>query len=377
MDLREAKGSCQSRANSYQSKGRSSGDLGDYGQAFKAPINQGHAFQNSSVDAVQVNHFKTLLTRGKSPRGPANQEQIPTNQRADHPEILVITVKPSRHRSTRGMLFKIQVLMQFSQPRPAKIARVDQGNSSATGQVIPTSPKFVLPPAIGSPDLVKKSPVSLSDAEQAIMNDMGPEALKNELADAMVATFKLMEISSFINGRECKYLEERDAAREEAVLANQRLEQAKVNHAAYKEKYTLQAGLVTKLAEKEMEAARLVGEKAELEGRVKDLTTEKETLEGKVRDLESRPCSSGTAPDADELVVNPNGDYKGFTRAALVSRIFELEGKELDVAKSSFDNAVAQLMVLNPGVELIVEGASELKEVQDGAIVSPSPDEED
>ncbi|GAU10478.1 hypothetical protein TSUD_420720, partial [Trifolium subterraneum] len=116
------------------------------------------------------------------------------------------------------------------QSRPAKVARVDQGHGSATGRVAPSSPRFVLPPAIGSPDLVKKSPVALSDAEQAIMNDMGPEALKNELADAMVAAFKLMEISSFLNGRECKYLEERDAAREEAVLANQRLEQAKVNH---------------------------------------------------------------------------------------------------------------------------------------------------
>ncbi|GAU17023.1 hypothetical protein TSUD_37810 [Trifolium subterraneum] len=264
-----------------------------------------------------------------------------------------------------------------NQPRPAKIARVDQGNSAASGRTTPNSPKYVLPPAIGSPDLVKKSPVALSEAEQAIMNDMGPEALKNELADAMVAAFKLMEISSFLNGRECKYLEERDAAREEAVLANQRLEQAKVNHAAYKEKYTLQAGLVTKLAEKETEAARLVGEKAELEGRIKDLVTERDTLAGKVKDLESRPCSSGTAPDADELVIDPNGEYKGFTRAALVSRIFELEGKELDVAKSSFDNAVAQLMVLNPGVDLVVEGASEQKEVLDGVIVSPSPDEED
>jgi superfamily II RNA helicase len=227
------------------------------------------------------------------------------------------------------------------QSRPAKVARVDQVNISATGRVSPASPRFVLPPAIGSPELVRMSPVALSDAEQAIMNDMGPEALKNELADAMVATFKLMEISSFLNGRECKYLEERDAAREEAVLVNQRLEQAKVNHAAYKEKYTLQAGLVTKLSEKETEAARLVEEKTELEGKIKDLTAEKETLEGKVRDLESRPCSSGTAPDADELVVDPNGEYRGFTRAALVSRIFELEAQQLDAAKSSFDNAVA------------------------------------
>ncbi|GAU48008.1 hypothetical protein TSUD_188790 [Trifolium subterraneum] len=264
-----------------------------------------------------------------------------------------------------------------SQPRPAKIARVDEVEASATGRALASSSKFMLPPAIGSPDLVKKTSVSISDAEKAILDDMDPEALKNELTDAMVSAFKLMEISSYLNGRECKYLTERDTAREEAVLVKQKLEQAKVNHAAYKEKYTLQAGLVTKLAEKETEAARLVGEKAELEGRVKDLMTEKDTLEGKVKELESRPCSSGTAPDADELVVDPNGEYKGFTRAALVSRIFELEGKELDVAKSSFDNAVAQLMVLNPGVELVVEGASELKEVLDGVIISPSPDEED
>ncbi|GAU41266.1 hypothetical protein TSUD_349060 [Trifolium subterraneum] len=234
-----------------------------------------------------------------------------------------------------------------SQPRPAKIARVDQGNDSATGRVIPSSPKFVFPPAI----------------ERARGCDG-----RNFQADG---DFQLSQWSGMqIPGGE-------GCSKGGGCPRQPELKQAKVNHAAYKEKYTLQAGLVTKLAEKETEAARLVGEKAELEGRVKDLTTEKDTLEGKVKELESRPCSSGTAPDADELVVDPNGEYKGFTRAALVSRIFELEGKELDVAKSSFDNAVARLMVLNPGVELVVEGASELKEVLDGAIVSPSPDEED
>jgi chromosome segregation ATPase len=135
--------------------------------------------------------------------------------------------------------------------------------------------------------------------------------------------------------------------------------------------------LVTQLTEKEQESARLTVEKEKLEGQVRDLTAEKETLEGKMRDLESRPCSSGTAPDADELVVDPNGEYKGFTRAALVSRIFELEAQQLDIAKSSFDNAIAQLMVLNPGVDMVVAGASELKEVHDVVIVSPPPEEED
>ncbi|GAU23379.1 hypothetical protein TSUD_334270 [Trifolium subterraneum] len=224
--------------------------------------------------------------------------------------------------------------------------------------------------------LVKKSSVSISDAEKAIMDDMGPEALKNELTDAMVSAFKLMEISSYLNGRECKYLAERDSAKEEAALLRQTFEQAKTNHAAYREKYKLQAGLVTQLSEKEQEAARLTTEKEKLEGQVGDLMAEKETLEGKVKALKSRSGSSSSVSDSDELVVDPNGEYRGFTRAALVSRIFELEAQQLDAAKSSFDNAVAQLMVLNPSVDLVVEGASELKEVQDGVIVSPAVEED-
>ncbi|GAU37150.1 hypothetical protein TSUD_293080 [Trifolium subterraneum] len=240
-----------------------------------------------------------------------------------------------------------------NQSRPTKVAHVGEVDASATGLTPPSSSKFMLPPAIGSPGLVKKSSVSISDAKKAIMDDMGPEALKNELTDAM-----------------------RDSAKEEAALLRQSLEQAKVNHAAYREKFKLQAGLVTQLTEKEQETARLTTEKEKLEGQVKDLITERGTLEGKVKALESRSGSSSAAPDSDELVVDPNGEYRGFTRAALVSRIFELEAQQLDAAKSSFDNVVAQLMVLNPGVDLVVEGASELKEVQDGVIVSPAVEED-
>ncbi|GAU47114.1 hypothetical protein TSUD_403470 [Trifolium subterraneum] len=219
-----------------------------------------------------------------------------------------------------------------NQPRPTKVARVGEGDASATGLTPPSNSKFMLPPAIGSPGLVKKSSVSISDVEKAIMDDMGPEALKNELTDVMVFAFKLMEISSYLNGRECKYLAEKDSAKEEAALLRQSLEQAK-------------------LTEKEQEAARLTTEKEKLEGQVKDLIAERETLEGKVTTLESRSGSSSAAPDSDELV-------------------------QLDAAKSSFDNTVAQLMVLNPGVDLVVEGASELKEVQDGVIVSPAVEED-
>ncbi|GAU44889.1 hypothetical protein TSUD_400520 [Trifolium subterraneum] len=212
------------------------------------------------------------------------------------------------------------------QARPPKVSRVDEVNASATGR--------------------------------AIMDDMGPEALKNELTDATMAAFKLMEISSYLNGRECMYLAERDATKGEVALVTQRLEKAKVNHAAYREKFKLQAGFVTKLGEKEAEAARLTTEKEELEGKIKDLTTEKETLEGKIKELESRTCSSVAAPDADELVVDPNVEYKGLTRAALVSRIFELEAQQLDIGRRS--TMLVQLVELHECLACSQTGVEEI-----------------
>ncbi|GAU50807.1 hypothetical protein TSUD_288330 [Trifolium subterraneum] len=260
--------------------------------------------------------------------------------------------------------------------RPSKVARVEETDASASRRVHCTVPMFVIPPAMGSVELVKKSTIVISDAEKAIMDDMSPEALKNELTDAMVSAFKLMEITSYLDGKECKYLEERDAVKDEANLYKQKLEQAKVNHVAYKEKFVLQAGLLTKLNEKEEEAARLTTEKEELAGQVASLTTEKKTLEEKVKELESRPCSSAPAANPEQALVDPSGEYSGFTRAALIAKIFELDSQQLNIANSGFDNVVAQLMVLNPSVDLLAEGASELKEVHDGLIVYPTPDED-
>ncbi|GAU35133.1 hypothetical protein TSUD_394580 [Trifolium subterraneum] len=182
-------------------------------------------------------------------------------------------------------------------PRPSKVPHVDEAYALAGGRIPYTLPKFVIPPAIGSPELVKN-----------------PRA-NGDLELSQLPRVQILGGEGCIQGGRCSYS-------------------------------------------------------------VKDLITEKNALEGKVKELEGRPCSSIPAVDPEELVVDPQGEYKGFTRAALVSRIFELEAQQLEIAKSSFDNAVAQLMVLNPGVDLATDGASELKEFEDGVIISPSPDED-
>ncbi|MCH98138.1 hypothetical protein A2U01_0019137 [Trifolium medium] len=61
------------------------------------------------------------------------------------------------------------------------------------------------------------------------------------------------------------------------------------------------------------------------------------------------------------------------SRAALIAKFFESESMQLKAAKSSFDNAVAKIKVLNHGVELATYGLDELKEVRDGMFVSHFP----
>ncbi|MCI51333.1 hypothetical protein A2U01_0072577, partial [Trifolium medium] len=57
------------------------------------------------------------------------------------------------------------------------------------------------------------------------------------------------------------------------------------------------------------------------------------------------------------------------TRAELIENIWVLGQDVLDGVKYGFDNAVGQLKVLNPTIELNTEGLSMLKRVENGQII--------
>jgi len=63
--------------------------------------------------------------------------------------------------------------------------------------------------------------------------------------------------------------------------------------------------------------------------------------------------------------------------ADLVDRIGELEGSLVEAVQLGFDRAVAQLKVVNPGINLCVEGIHHLSDVEDGVIKPPPGFEED
>ncbi|MCI63736.1 hypothetical protein A2U01_0084993, partial [Trifolium medium] len=74
--------------------------------------------------------------------------------------------------------------------------------------------KFVLPPAFSHGQLFDgETKMTIPLADETILADMGPEAIRGEIANHSMVVFKLLETVTFLNGRECKYLQERDAAR--------------------------------------------------------------------------------------------------------------------------------------------------------------------
>ncbi|MCI39111.1 hypothetical protein A2U01_0060341, partial [Trifolium medium] len=61
----------------------------------------------------------------------------------------------------------------------------------------------------------------------------------------------------------------------------------------------------------------------------------------------------------------------GFSRVDFVKTVLDWQGSVVEVSNSQFRNAVAQIKLLNPNVELNLSSLDEDKEVRDGQIISP------
>jgi protein subunit release factor A len=147
--------------------------------------------------------------------------------------------------------------------------------------------------------------VVVAEVEQAIMNDMGPEAMK------------LMRIANFLNGRERHFSKERAEVEkklkkkkdDELKKAYADLQELDVSFEAYMDKYELQLSLTRTLEEKEREADQLSKDKKELVARVAE-------LEGQLQKL--------TIPDEEEKKEDPSEEFTNTSRGALIKRVIEL-----------------------------------------------------
>jgi predicted RNase H-like nuclease (RuvC/YqgF family) len=126
---------------------------------------------------------------------------------------------------------------------------------------------------------------------------------------------------------------------------------------AYKDKYHLQVELTQTLANKEAKVEQLLKEKEEWGAKVAD-------LEGQLQKL--------SIPDKEEKSGDPSGEFVNTSRGSLIKQLLDAQNSAVEMATSSFQNAIAQLQILNPGIELKLDGLDECKEVRDGAIQSPA-----
>ncbi|GAU13011.1 hypothetical protein TSUD_173110 [Trifolium subterraneum] len=249
--------------------------------------------------------------------------------------------------------------------RPPKVARTEAGGSVVGGhRLTPGRPaeEFVIPPAMGHDCMLDgKTRMKISDADQTILASMGPESIRNVVAESSVAVFKLLEVATFLNGRECRYLQERDEARAHAKDFGERISSVEKDLSSE----------TKALKESQATVARL-------EKNLLDAKEEEKALKEKVGELEGKLSSMALTPtdDEEERKVDPAGTYANFTRAGLISKIYEVGDLQLEVASSSFRNALAQLQVLNPGIQLVTDGLDELKEVHDGRIATPPQEDE-
>ncbi|PNX92631.1 hypothetical protein L195_g015771 [Trifolium pratense] len=236
-----------------------------------------------------------------------------------------------------------------------------QDDSTAPHKLTPGAPAddFVLPPIFAhGPLLDVKTKVKISKADEAILSDMGPEALRGEIATQTTALLKLIEVTTFLNNRECEYLAERDSVRKELQVLEKKLADSEASCEGYREEHKT---LRSNLKEAEDKVKALVEEKESISKEVED-------LKAKIKDLEGRleGCQGAGLIEEGEKEVHPQGEYASSSRAVLIVKIQEYESNMVAAATFSFNNAVAQLRVLNPGLD-------EDKEVRDGQICSPPP----
>jgi hypothetical protein len=257
--------------------------------------------------------------------------------------------------------------------RPQKNPRIESSSNLVDRlQLGVPARRFILPAAFahGGNMFDESMKVVIPEDDQAIMTDMGPESLKNLIAESSMHSLKLMEIANFLSARERQFVDERVKMekRMKSIPKSQKkidaeLKKARLNYEelgaaydAYKDKYQLQTDLTQTLQIKEEEAECLAKEKESLLTRVAE-------LEGQLQKL--------SIPDEEEKTEDPNEEYANTSRGSLIRQLVDAQNSAIDMATSSFHNVITQVQILNADVELKLEGLDECKEVLDGAIRTP------
>ena len=189
----------------------------------------------------------------------------------------------------------------------------------------------------------------LDDPELRVIHDLGPTGRSKAITEGFIATLKALEVATTLNN---------------ASLENE----IRVNALGQK-----RDALTAKVAalEEDARSKRSVAEERDCQFvAMEEQLAEVRACLGKATDssrklAEEKASLEEALKKADLLGEEETEDTVGLRHADLVDRIGELEGSLVEAVHLGFDRAVAQLKVVNPGIDLCVEGIHHLYDVED------------
>ncbi|MCH84613.1 hypothetical protein A2U01_0005445, partial [Trifolium medium] len=192
---------------------------------------------------------------------------------------------------------------------------------------------FLLPTCFNARGFFEKYPPMVADAERSTILTMEPAARETHLVRDTAAVMRFLETTLVLNDEKGSSVRELGKLRAKNEKLKAKLLKAEIELTDHQEKYKVFVQQTTELRETRAELEKVREELQELEA---SSAEEKRKL----------------AEEVDALKSNMAHDV--------------LEG-----SKYSFENVVAQLKIVNPGVELITEGIGMLRRVENGQIIIP------
>ena len=221
------------------------------------------------------------------------------------------------------------------------------------GDKVPTG-VFVLPPCYLNRDLFNgESSFNVHEKERKVILSEDKEVRRKNLAEDVAAVMGVLETSLSLNDEAASSHASLDAAYAKIQKLKAKNEKLKCDILNHESRFEAQV--------------RLLKDLNELRPQLEAATKENDRLVARTKELEGI-----TAPDEDETDAE-----KGMaSRAEFITRIQVLEQDVIDTLGYGFNTVVEQLKILNPGVEMVVEGAGLFNQVINGKYFYP-PDSSD
>jgi hypothetical protein len=193
----------------------------------------------------------------------------------------------------------------------------------------------------------------IGDPELKAIRDLGTAGRTRAVTEGVVGAMRALEVAVFLNNSSMEDAVRADALAREREATTKRIAELEAEVAALKANASENGKLIAFMEEKAEVGSRCCRELTEVRAK---FAAEKRALEDALRDA--------TQPGEDETE-----DTAVLARPALVYRLEELERNLVGAASHGFNNAIEQLKVVNPGVQLCVDGLNFLKYVRNGEIV--------